>query len=289
MVSRRRWLGVLSFSARLLTISLSAISLSALVACRTSNQEKPSGTVSAEAPLRVAVAANYLRVAREQVRIFEHQSGRPVELSAGSSGQLLAQIEQGAPFDIFLSADELRPRRLAHARRGAEGRLFSYAVGRLTLVCGLHLTKQCEQLQSVAWDRDSGIVRFMRSRSRIALADPRLAPYGLAAEQVMKRLDVLNAIRHKLVQGESVAQAYQFLATGNVDIAFVALSQAKQSNLTWLLVPDRLHQVLNHQGIILRDSPSARKFVEMLTADPAALSLTREGGYELPSGTTVSR
>jgi molybdate transport system substrate-binding protein len=213
----------------------------------------------------VAVAANFTDATREIVPRFEAASGHTVKVSFGSSGKLYAQIRNGAPFQLFLSADADRPERLEADGLGVAGTRFTYARGRLAL-------------WSAAPGRVDAEGAVLRSGdfARVAIANPRTAPYGLAAEQVMERLGVLEAVRPKLVRGDSIAQTFQFIATGNAQIGFVALSQVKaldaaKAGSSWT-VPQSLYEPIDQQAILIKGaerSEAAKAFLAFLKSDEA--------------------
>ena len=172
------------------------------------------GVAAQAAEVTVAVAANFAAPMQKIAAAFERDSGHRVVLAFGSTGKFYAQIRQGAPFAVRLAADPDTPARLVHEGLGSADSRFTYAIGRLAL-----------------WSRQAGVVdaqgAVLKSGSfdRLALADPKLAPYGAAAMQTLERLGLLAQLRPKLVQGDSIGQAYQFVATGNAALGFVALSQ----------------------------------------------------------------
>ena len=191
--------------------------------------------------VRVAVASNFLSTFQSLAREFEKHTGHTVVISPGSSGKLYAQITHGAPFDIFFSADDQRPRLLEEEGLAVKGTRFPYAVGRLTL-------------WSLAPDmlKDNGPdVLRQAAFSHLAIANPKTAPYGKAAEQVLQALGLWDTVQPKLVQGENIGQTLQFVASQNADLGFVALSQILDSKMEgkgsrWD-APSHLH-VENRQG-----------------------------------------
>jgi molybdate transport system substrate-binding protein len=220
--------------------------------------------------LLVAVAANFQHTLREIVVAFEADSGHTVSVSGGSTGRQFAQIQSGAPFDVFLAADEVRPTLLVQQGHAAIDSQFEYAVGRLALLSNKPLPEDIRN-----WLTSSVV-------TTIAIANPRLAPYGVAALQTMEQLDLTENLSATVVMGENVNQALQFVASGNATAGFVALSQLQTSSAdTYWVVPANLHQPIRQQGVILRDSPAAREFVTFMQSAAAAEILTAHG-YELP-------
>lgn len=218
---------------------------------------------------KVAVASNFTESAREIASAFERKTGRRVLLSFGSTGQLYAQIAQGAPFEVFLAADEERPARAERAGLAVSGSRRTYAVGRLVL-----------------FSMEKGRVRGPESLEdpavrRIALANPRTAPYGRAARETLRALGLDAALAGKRVIGTNVSQAHQFVRTGNADLGFLALAQVfgHREGSRWL-VPEELHSPIRQQAVLLepgRDNPAAARFLEFLRADPARAILRRRG------------
>jgi molybdate transport system substrate-binding protein len=231
--------------------------------------------------LSVAVAANFLGTLQEQAPQFEQASGDKLVLSSGSSGQFLTQIEQGAPFDVFLSADSERPRRLEAEGLAVSGSRFTYAIGTLVL---------WSPMPGVV-DAEGKVLQVGQFRF-IALADPHNAPYGAAAQQVLTALGVWDKLNHdkRIVLGENITQAWQFAATGNVELAFVALSQVVAGNGTvsgshWL-PPQSLYARIDQDAVILAHSTkraAAERFIKWLRTDPGTLAAIRSAGYRTPN------
>lgn len=231
-----------------------------------------AGSAHAER-ITVAVAANFLTTAREISAVFEAQTGHDVSLVQGSTGKLYAQIINGAPYDLFLSADTLRPALLADQGRVASGGLKPYALGRLALTHKARLAPGT--LHEV----------LARPGVRLAIADPAVAPYGAAAEMMLRRIRGGNWA-HELVIGESVGQAFAFLATGNVDAAIVGLAQARglDGSFQTLPVPSHLHESIRQDAALLVRSAeveTAWAFYEFLGSS-SALRILGAAGYGVP-------
>ncbi|MCG6862680.1 MAG: molybdate ABC transporter substrate-binding protein [Chromatiaceae bacterium] len=238
------------------------------------------GTASLAEPLRVAVASNFLMPAKALADRFEQASGYQVSLSTGSTGKLYAQIVNGAPFSVFLAANAAEPRRLEAQGKVVAGSRFTYAVGRLVL-----------------WSRDPAQLAagdgadLIRNGefARLAVANPKTAPYGMAALQAMQALGLDPAtLGRRLVRGENVSQVYQFTASGNADLGFVALSQVsnpeKPAAGSYWLVPSDLHEPIEQQAVLLDDSPNdegARLFFDFLKG-PKSRELIARYGYGTP-------
>ena len=233
-----------------------------------------AGIVRAEMAT-IAIASNFGDVARHLVEEFESTSDHNVTLVMGASGRFYAQISNGAPFDAFLSADSEKPAELIETGLALSDSVFTYAIGRLAL-----------------WSRDETLIQddatalSMDGSHKIAYANPRLAPYGKAALEVIKALSLLNVLEGKLVQGENIAQTYQFVFTGNADLGFVALSQILQggtlgSGSAWV-IPKSLHSPIRQNAVLLaraRDNLAANEFMRFLKM-PASRSIIRSYGYE---------
>lgn len=227
----------------------------------------------------VAVASNFVAAARDIVREFEAQTGHSVRLVPSSSGKLYAQALNGAPYDVFLSADEMRPRRLEENGRAVAGSRFTYAVGRLVL-----------------WSADPRFhgrdcVEALRTGdfNRLAIANPATAPYGVAAEQVLESLGSgRRQLRGQVAMGENIAQTLQFVVSGSANLGFVAAAQLRTDVLppatcNWE-VPAYLHQPLLQQAVLLvrgAENPAAVAFHAFLSG-PVARELVVAHGYALP-------
>jgi len=223
----------------------------------------------------IAVAANFLAPAERLAAAFEADSGHRVVTASGSTGQLYAQIVNGAPFDLLLAADAERPRLLAESGVGVPGTVATYAIGRLAL-----------------WSRDAGRVDSSTLSHLgdtafrwLAIAEPEVAPYGQGARQVLEHLGLWDALQSRIVRGQSVAQTFALAETGNADLAFVALSQAVayQGNASFAIVPAGLHEPIRQDLVLLRraaDNAAARAFLGFLQS-PAAAGIIENYGYDL--------
>ena len=230
----------------------------------------PFGALHAgDGRVQVAVAANFTAAAREIAAAFEDRTGAAALLSFGSTGQLYAQIVQGAPFEVFLAADQERPERAEREGLAVPGSRRTYAVGRLVL-----FSAEAGRVRGPDALRDPGL-------RRIALANPRLAPYGRAALEVAEALGMGEILRGRQVIGMNVSQAHQFVRTGNAELGFLALSQvARTSDGSRWLVPEDLHAPIRQQAVLLdagRDNPAARRFLDFLDSRTAREILRRHG------------
>ena len=227
--------------------------------------------------VRVAVAANFATPLKTLAAEFEKESGHTLALSAGASGKLYAQIKSGAPFDVFLSADDETPSRLEKEGDAVSGSRFTYAVGRLVLWSAQPNTVDAQ-----------GAVLKTGNFKHLALAAPHLAPYGAAAVQTLTQLGLLAALQPRFVQGESIGQTYSFVGSGNAELGFVALSQVfengKISKGSGWIVPASLHEPLRQDAVLLvraRDKVAARALLTFLKSEKAR-GLIRAFGYETP-------
>ncbi|MEN9493431.1 MAG: hypothetical protein RJA63_3880 [Pseudomonadota bacterium] len=228
------------------------------------------------AELSVAVAANFTAPMQKIAKAFEKETGHTLALSFGSTGKFYAQIKNGAPFEVLFAADDETPARLEREGQGVEGTRFTYAIGKLVL-----------------WSKQPGLVddkgEVLRTGSfdRIALADPKLAPYGAAAMQTLNKLGLADTLRSKFVQGENIGQTYQFVATQNAPLGFVALSQVfvdgrVTEGSAWM-VPETLHDPIRQDALILakgKDNPAAPELVRYLKGETAK-NIIRSYGYGL--------
>lgn len=224
------------------------------------------------ASLPVAVAANFTGVAKKLATGFKADTGSELQLSFGSSGALFAQISQGAPFEIFLSADTERPERAIKDGLGVAGTSFVYARGRLVLY-------------SPSLDVSDGpAVLKSDNYAHLAVADAEAAPYGAAAMQTLKALGLVDQVQPRLVVGENISQTLQFVISGNAPLGFVALSQVIGASGSRWLVPASLYAPIAQGAVLLtpgKDDPAARAFLAYLKGDKAR-ALIEEAGYEVP-------
>ncbi|WP_300556532.1 molybdate ABC transporter substrate-binding protein [Maricaulis sp.] len=223
--------------------------------------------------IRVAVAANFLATARQLETAFEAEHDHEVTLIAGSTGLLYAQIVQGAPFDLLLAADQVRPESLEEAGLGVAGSRFTYAAGQLSLL-----------VPGRQGDANE-LGQVLQQARRIAMAQPALAPYGLAAEQALTALGLDDETAHRRVYGLNVAQVYAVVITGNADAGFVARAATHQNvvpaDFRVIDVPTELHAPVHQDAILLSgasDPIAARRFLDFLRSPPAR-ALIESAGY----------
>jgi len=225
--------------------------------------------------VQVAVAANFVPPFKALSVEFEKQSGHTVEVSAGSSGKFYAQIKNGAPFEVFFSADDERPKLLEDEGLGVKGSRFTYAIGRLVL-----------------WSQDPALVTGEDTLKNgkfkhLAIANPKTAPYGIAAMQAMMKLGVWEALQPRIVMGENLGQTSGFLESGNAELGFLALSQVLDEKLKgkgsrWE-VPESLHEPIKQDAVLLvkgQNNPAAKALMDFMHS-PQARAVIERYGYEL--------
>ena len=250
-----------------------------------------SSALATATELNVAVAANFAATLRLLAAQYHRVSGDTINISIASSGKLSTQIMHGAPYDIFLSADGEHPQRLIDAGLAQADSLFTYALGTLVLWRPHHPSTRGPTNPSPTITADS-----LASARLIALASPRHAPYGRAAKESLIALGHWQTLidNGRLALAESVGQAWHFAASGNADLAFVALSQVKAAapgyqGANYWPVPPELHGPIVQRGIILtgtREIELARRFCGWLQTDPWARATIVEAGYRLPDHPT---
>jgi molybdate transport system substrate-binding protein len=195
------------------------------------------------ASLHLAVASNFISPIKQLAQDFEQETGQSLTLSFGSSGKLFAQIQNSAPYDIFLSADVAKPQALVQSNNALPDSLVIYAKGHLVF-------------WSVNPISSTSLKDAVLNAKRIAIANPKLAPYGKAAEESLTSLSVWNDAKKKMVQGENIGQTYQFVYSQNADAGFVALSQvlAGKTKGHVIDIPSDAYQQINQAGVILSQS-----------------------------------
>lgn len=224
--------------------------------------------------VRIAVASNFTLPMNEIISRFETQSGHQVSVSFGSSGSIYAQLINGAPFDAFFSADQSKPIALESAGLSLAGSRFTYAIGRLVLwssISNLDL-------------EDAAPIR-QGTYERLALANPRLAPYGAAALEVLDNFGISESSRARWIQGENIAQTFQFVSSGNADLGFVALSQvtgngSMRSGSFWL-VPQDLYTPIRQDAVLLKSAAQNSAALEFMNfvRSPEISDIMQAYGY----------
>lgn len=221
----------------------------------------------------VAVASNFTKPMTEIAAAFKKDTGHVAKLSFGSSGKIVAQLEHGAPFEVFLSADEAKPARLEQEGLTVSGTRFTYALGTLVLWSAKpgYVDEQAQILGNGGFQH-------------LAIADPKLAPYGVAAIDVMKNLGIQDKLHALLVQGENISQAHQFVSTGNAELGFVALSQVisdgKIAEGSGWIVPESLHAPIRQDAVLLKsgaENPAAPALLDYLRSASAQAIIAKYG------------
>jgi len=228
------------------------------------------------ADAQVAVAANFAEPIKAIGAVLEKTTGHTIKVTLGATGKLYAQIKNGAPFDVLLSADTATPEKLEKEGLGQPGSRFTYATGKLVL-----------------WSADAkrvdtkGEVLKAANLGKVSYANPKVAPYGAATVQVIDKLGLTAALTPKLVQGESIGQTFTFASTGNADVGFVAMSQVLEggklkSGSMWV-VPQNLYDPIRQDAVVLQKSASneAAQALMRLLKSPNIKDLIRSYGYEL--------
>jgi molybdate transport system substrate-binding protein len=236
-----------------------------------------AGMAQADA-VSVAVATNFSEPMKKISAEFEKTSGHKVALSFGSTGKFYAQVKAGAPFEVLLAADDETPGKMAQEGLAVKGSRFTYAIGKLVL---------WSAKESIV-DSNGDILK-RGSFEHLAVANPKLAPYGAAGVQTLQALGVYDAIAPKLVQGENIAQTYQFIVTGNALLGFVALSQViggdgkAKSGSAWI-VPEKYYTPIRQDAVLLARGKDKTAAVELLTflKTPDAARIIQSYGYGLP-------
>ncbi|WP_134677663.1 molybdate ABC transporter substrate-binding protein [Ectopseudomonas khazarica] len=226
--------------------------------------------------VKVAVAANFTAPMQAIAPEFEKATGHKLVAAFGATGQFYAQIRNGAPFEVFLAADDSTPSKLESEGLTVEGSRFTYAVGGLVL-------------WSAAADYLDGSAAALKAGQfkHLSIANPKAAPYGLAATQVLDKLGLSEALRDKLVEGQNITQAHQFVSSGNAELGFVALSQVYKdgkisSGSAWI-VPGDMYEPIKQDAVILKpgaNNPAASALVDYLKG-PEAARIIESFGYTL--------
>ena len=225
--------------------------------------------------VQVAVASNFTAPIQAIASDFEKDTGHKLIASYGATGQFYTQIKNGAPFEVFLAADDTTPAKLESEGDTVKGSRFTYAIGTLAL-----------------WSAKDNYVdakgQVLRDNAfqHLSIANPKAAPYGLAATQVLDKLGLANQVKGKIVEGQNITQAYQFVSTGNAELGFVALSQVFKdgklaSGSAWI-VPAELHDPIKQDAVILgkgRDNAAAKALMDYLKG-PKAAAIIQAYGYQ---------
>ncbi|EIM15023.1 molybdate ABC transporter substrate-binding protein [Pseudomonas chlororaphis] len=226
--------------------------------------------------VQVAVAANFTAPIQAIAADFEKDTGHKLVAAYGATGQFYTQIKNGAPFEVFLAADDSTPEKLESEGATVKGSRFTYAIGTLALWSAKD-----------AYVDSKGQVLKDNQYQHLSIANPKAAPYGLAATQVLARLGLTEQVKGKIVEGQNITQAYQFVSTGNAELGFVALSQiykdGKVSSGSAWIVPAQMHDPIKQDAVILnkgKDNPAAKALVDYLKGAKAA-AVIQSYGYQL--------
>lgn len=227
--------------------------------------------------VRVAVAANFTAPMKDIAPVYEKATGDKLTVSFGSTGAFYAQIKNGAPFDVFLAADAKTPKKAVAEGYAVEGTEFTYAMGKL-----------------IVWSPDENLMKDEKSLlsdkiKKIAVANPKLAPYGEASYQTMEGLGILKKLEPKFVMGDNIGKTFQFVRTNNAQAGFVALSQVYkdgklQGGSGWE-VPTSLYQPIRQDAVLLnvgKDNEGAKRFLEFIKTNPEAARIRAAYGYGAP-------
>ncbi len=225
------------------------------------------------ATIQIAVASNFATPLKALARQFEQHTSHKVTIITASSGKLYAQIMHGAPYDAFFSADSQRPQLLENHNKTITNSRFTYALGTLVL-----------------WSNDPKLINnnydILRQQTvqPVAMANPRLAPYGRAALEVLQKLDLLETLKPHLIRGENIGQTFHFVKSANAPLGFVALSQvqspAHQIPGSFWLIPDNYYSPIEQQAVQLKNNPATKAFMAFVRSEPALL-LIQSYGYKL--------
>lgn len=223
--------------------------------------------------INVAVASNFSPVMKQLIALYEQQSEHQVTLISGSTGKLYAQILNGAPFDAFFAADSLRPQKLENKKHIVPASRFTYAIGKIVLWSpdASLVDKQGQIIQAMAFQH-------------LAIANPKLAPYGRAAQQVIESKGVWKQLQSKIVRGENIGHTYHFVKSGNAALGFIALSQIKADKTinqgSYWLAPDTLYDPIEQQAVQLSNTVAASDFFGFVQTQ-AAEQVIRDFGYDV--------
>lgn len=226
--------------------------------------------------VQVAVAANFTAPIQAIASEFEKDTGHKLIAAYGATGQFYTQIKNGAPFEVFLAADDSTPEKLEKEGDIVPGSRFTYAIGTLALWSAKD-----------GYVDDAGKVLEKNQFKHLSIANPKAAPYGLAATQVLAKLGLTDKVKDKIVEGQNITQAYQFVSTGNAELGFVALSQifkdGKVSHGSAWIIPETMHDPIKQDAVILKkgeNNPAAKALTEYLKG-PKAEAIIKSYGYQL--------
>ena len=225
--------------------------------------------------LNVAVASNFVYTLKLLSNDFMQRTDHSLLISSASTGKLYAQIQHGAPFDVFLAADEKRPDLLIKENKADDASAYVYAIGRLVLMSNIVSSDNCQSVLTSS------------SLHHLSIANPKIAPYGVAAKQVLEKLSLWSQLQPKLVRGENVAQALQFISTGNAQAGFVAGSMLVMDNKVdsaciWV-IPADVYSPIKQKMVLLKkakDKPAAQAFIQYMQSERAK-EIIKSSGYDV--------
>lgn len=224
--------------------------------------------------IRIAVASNFIDAMKQVSKLFEQETGHSVKLIFGSTGKQYAQIRNGAPFDLFFAADSRRPKMLEEEGSAQPDSRFTYALGKIVL-----WSPKADFI-----DDDGKVLESDRFR-HLAVANPKLAPYGKAAQEVLEKRGLWHALRGRMVRGENIGQTYQFVKSGNAELGFVAYSQVSRPGHamqgSYWKVAQSLYTPIEQQAVLIREGEAAREFLDFVKQTPT-LDIIRSFGYGTP-------
>lgn len=228
--------------------------------------------------VKIAVATNFTDAMKQIALAFEHDTGHQTKVSHASSGKLFAQILHGAPFDVFLSADAAKPAQLVTDQLAVNDSRFTYALGKLALWAPGHTLNHA----------DARALLSSSQFSHLAIANTKLAPYGIAALQTLNTMDLYTVLQAKLVQGENIGHAYQYIASGNAELGFIAYSQLikrrQAENTDHWIIPETMHSAIQQDAVLLtrgKNNAAAIAFMRYLKTKKAKAIIT-SFGYATP-------
>ncbi len=222
--------------------------------------------------IRVAVAANFTPTLKLIAHDFKKITGHQIQISSSSTGKHFAQIQNGAPFDIFFAADRQRPEALEQSGVAQKGTRFTYALGKIVLW----------SLNKNLIDNHPDILKNKKFKF-LSIANPKLAPYGRAALQYLEALKLMPQLKGKIVRGENITQAFQYILSGNADLGFIAKTQAitHSSGFFWE-IPQDLYTPIEQQAILIKENPIAKQFLTFVKSRKS-LDIIKKQGYGIPS------
>lgn len=225
--------------------------------------------------IRIATASNFSLTLKTLAQQFEQKTGHTVTIISASTGKLYAQIKNGAPFDAFFSADSRRAELLDNEGIAINNSRFTYAIGKIVL-----WSPREDYISNKGKILNTGNFRYL------AIANPKLAPYGKAAKEVLKTFGLFAALRTRIVRGENIGQTFQFVKSGNAELGFVALSQIKRPEQTiegsYWIVPQSLYGHIYQQAVLLKDKQASRLFLAFVK-NKKSLNMIENSGYAIPN------